>query len=236
MPSKAVHSYNDARELKNSMAISFQISFTYSQTDLARYSMLRVYRNPLSADQILSLQQKCNNFSNVNLQLYTQTSVKNGIPVFSLRAVQSLSESDFTRGEWIEFFNLTKMYKSTIQSIQRELNEAHLTELLQMRLTLSGPCPDLSPSELGFTSTSEHRAQLLGMVENSMQKELIFSRVVRAIVEERARRDTIDSGSGSESSQESADITTSSTQSSINNYLHTKCRLRKLYVSFTLFL
>ena len=172
------------RELKNSLAISFNVSLTGGQGDIVRYAMLRVYREPV---ELALLQENCSNFS---LQLYTQTSTEGENSIFTLRGVQSLSQADFTQGEWVEFLNLTNVYRTLIETIQEGLEEGVLaTGVLNTRLTVNSPsCSNLSPSSLGFTSVAEHRAQLVGFEENSDESIIRFSDMMTFIA--RFRRDS----------------------------------------------
>ena len=220
-----MHSYNIERELKNSLEISFNISLTPDQDEIIHYAMLRLYRQPLSFDQIAALQHRCSNLSSLTLQLYTQASTESSTPVFSVRSVQSLSEIDLTRGKWVEFLNLTRVYKSMIEPMYKKLSEEITDQVLHLRLTVGGPCSDLSPSDLGFISVLEYKAQLIGLTENLIQKNLPFSRVMSLIAKEQSRAkrqaDEVQLGSGQplveteESRLETLDFTEASNESNI---------------------
>lgn len=176
----ALHSYNKMRELKNSLAISFNVSLTGGQGDIVRYAMLRVYREPV---ELALLQENCSNLSDLSLQLYTQTSMEGENPVFTLRGVQSLSQANFTQGEWVEFLNLTSVYRTLIETAQEDLEEGALaTGVLNTRLTVNSPsCSHLSPSALGFVSIAKHRAQLVGFEVNTIENRARFSDMMTLI-------------------------------------------------------
>lgn len=208
-PSQAFHSYNTAKDLNGSLEISFNVSHTTGQMDIVRYALLRVYRRAVSPDQWTTLLHSCsNNMSDLKLQLYTQTSTRGEAALFSLRAVQSLSDTDFTREGWVEFLNITRLYRSLVDSMLNESGEMYSTRLLRTRLVLSGEggCSgNLSLQDLGFGSVSyEHRAQLVGLVESKLQKSFKFSRVVLAVMEDKVRNrreateETVGSGGDSD--------------------------------------
>lgn len=237
-----MHSFNKKRELKNSLAISFNVSLTGGQSEVVRYAMLRVYRQPV--DRIALLQNNCSNISEFTLQLYTQTSTDGGNPVFSLRGVQSLSQVDFTQGEWVEFLNLTSMYKSLIESLQGELEPGEFaTTVLNARLAVNSPsCSDLSPSALGFVSVNEHRAQLVGFEENSIGEDLSFSDMMSIVARSRRNVEGNTDNSGvtlttvapSTTNQTTAEVPTANAP--LNNpadYRYSRCRLYRHYVSNT---
>lgn len=97
--------------------------------------------------------------------------------------MQSLSGSDFAVGEWVEFHNLTKLYKLLLET-------AHKKEVrvLQTRFVVSSQsCPGLSPSRLGFGSVSENRTQFMGFEEDQDRDQFRFSRVMSLIAKAHVR-------------------------------------------------
>lgn len=152
---------------------------------MVRYAMLRVHRRPLPADQLAKLQKNCDNLSDAILQLYTQTSTKDGSAVLTLRATQPLSEADFSEEEWVEFFDLTDVYRDLVNSLHDRMK---ITDNLHVRLAVKSlSCPSLSPSDLGFGSVSENRAQLVGFEENSVQNDLLFPKVISHFAKKQAQ-------------------------------------------------
>lgn len=186
----ALHSFNTKRQLKNSLAISFNVSLPAGRQDIIRYAMLRIYREPAAWDL---LEHNCSNVSDLSLQLYTQMSTEGGNPVFSLRGVQPLSQADFEEGEWVEFLNLTSMYKSLIESSVRDEGVA----VLHARLTVGSPtCSSLSPSDLGVVSIGNHRAQLVGFEEVQKDSSGLLSHLVEHLA--RIKRQAEEEGSSNE--------------------------------------
>lgn len=214
-PSPALHSFNKQRELNHSFGISFNVSLTVGQSAIIRYAMLRVYREPLSADKLASLHQSCSNLSNISLQLYTQIGEEGDTAVFSLQAVQSLSGMDPTQEEWVEFLNLTNMYNSLVTDGQNKLhNGLHIITALHTRLVVRAPaCPSLSPSDLGFVSFADHRAQLVGFEDNTIEAD--YSRVLSFIAKEshkRARRQVEDAAGSGDLDFHSLNLATEATE------------------------
>lgn len=210
------------------------MSLTGGQRDVIRYAMLRVYRKPV--DNLALLQENCSNLSNLSLQLYTQTSTEGGNPVFSLRGVQSLSQANFTQGAWVEFLNLTTMYKSLIATIEEELEDGALaTAVLNTRLTVNSPsCSSLSPSGLGFVSVAEHRAQLVVFEENLIENEVRFSDVMSIIARSRRNSETVELSIEAPSNQTRNPEPTQPTNEPLNNpgdYRYPRCQLYRHYVS-----
>lgn len=205
--------------------------------------MLRVYRKPV--EELALLRNRCSDLSELSLQLYTQTSTEGEQQVFALRSVQSISQVNFTQGGWVEFLNLTSMYKSLIDNAREELGNA--TVVLNTRLAVSTPlCSNLTPSALGFISVAEHRAQLIGFEENPVERDISFSDMVSFIA--RSRRSAGDeetTGDMLELSSEAPRRTTNSvpptvspTQPSANEplsdpsaYKYSRCRLYRHHVS-----
>lgn len=225
----ALHSFNRKRELKNSLAISFNVSG--GQRDVIRYAMLRVYREPV--DKLALLQENCSSLSELSLQLYTQTSTEGENPIFSLRGVQSLSQANFTQGEWVEFLNLTNMYKSFMETVQEELEDGELaTAVLNTRLTVNSPsCSSLSPSALGFVSVAEYRAQLVGLGENLIENEVRFSDL---ITRSRRNSDTDELSTEAPSNQTMNPGPTQPSSVPLNSpgdYRYSRCQLYRHYVS-----
>lgn len=176
------------RAIKNSLAISFNISQMRGHSGIVRYALLRVHREPVAEEKLALLHRKCGKPSRFRLRLYTQKGVgKNGREVYSLSAVKTLPTANLSQEEWVEFQDITKMYTSVVQDMQERLgeNETHITKVVQVRLELSSPsCRFISPSELGFSSTAENKAQLVGLEETTIGKDLSFSRVMTAIAKQ----------------------------------------------------
>ena len=222
-----LHSFNTNRELKDTLAISFNLASTSEERDgVVKYAILRVYREPV---ELASL--NCSNLSDLTLQLYTQTSTKGGNPVFSLRGAQSLSPDTFSQGGWVEFLNLTSTYKAIVES-------GTSTSRLNTRLAVSSStCSGLSPSDLGFVSMESYRAQLVGFKENPLFDAEEFSDIIAT----RLRR------SASEPAVSITDLTTdpspTETAPSIptghppladpDSYRHQPCRLYSHNVSLS---
>lgn len=255
-PLPAVHSYNMQRELKNSVAISFNISSNPSESsdpDI-RYALLRVYRKPLSSDQLALLEEKCSNLSITNLQLYTQISATESHAVYALRAVQSLSplNSTFSTGEWVEFLNLTSIYKQFVASIEKTPNKTS-TATFHIRLSVGGSCASVSPSDLGFESVSEYRAQLIGIARETTDKDIDFSKIMSYLAhnQPRTRRQTSNStareqfnrlataapppGSPTLATEQST-VPPPSSLPSVQNISRGRCALYHYYVSVVLFI
>jgi hypothetical protein len=146
--------------------------------------MLRVYREPV---ELTMLQDNCTDLSQLSLQLYTQTTMEGESSVYTLRGTQSLSQTNYTVGGWVEFLNLTSMYKSLIDSIHEELEDGAIaTAVFNTRLTVNSPsCSNLSPSALGFVSLADHRAQLVGFEDNSIEDKVSFSDMMSLVARSR---------------------------------------------------
>lgn len=176
-PSKALHSYNKARELTNSMEISFNLSFSNRQVDTVRYAMLRLYRQPLTPHQLKTVKSKCGSdvdLSNISLQLFSQSGTIGNLSTFSLRAVHPLLVSDLAEEKWVEFLNLTRIFKDIVDSEDNVTSKS-----VHLRLAVHAPCSSITPTELGFVfATSKQKPQLVEFAENALQKEVLFSNVV----------------------------------------------------------
>ena len=179
--------------------------------------MLRVHRRALEQDTLAALD--CSNLSDTSLQLYTQTGNEGGSPVFTFRAKQSLSEANFTSEDWIEFADLTELYRELIDSLhKRPIKSVRVTDVLNVRLAIASPsCPSLSPSDLGFESTSENGALLLGFEENFLQKDNLFSQVMSRIAmsHSRSKRQATLEGTVLELHTETPDNDTELTQNTV---------------------
>lgn len=199
--------------------------------------MLRVYREPV--DEFALLQNNCSDLSDLSVQLYTQTSAEGEQPVFSLRGVQS-SDVNLTQGGWVEFLNLTSMYKSLIETVLEELEDGALaTAVLNTRLTVSSPsCANLTPSSLGFISVAEYRAQLVGFEENLINNDRSFSDMMSSIARSRrsAERPALATEAPS-SGTNSENPTLSSASEPLSNpgdYEQRRCTLYRHHVSLTI--
>lgn len=162
----------------NSLEMSFNVSISNRQVDTIRYTMLRLYRQPLAPHQLEAVKNKCGSDS-IILQLYSHSGTIGNLSTFSLRAVHPLSVSNLAEEEWVEFLNLTRMYKDIIDS-QLDSTQGNVTSKnVHFRLAVRAPCSSITPTELGFvTATSKQKPQLVEYAENALQKEMIFSRVV----------------------------------------------------------
>lgn len=220
-----LHSFNTNRELKDTLAISFNLTSSSEEEGdgIVKYAILRVYREPV---ELASL--NCSNLSDLTLQLYTQTSTKGGNPVFSLRGAQPLSPANFNQGGWVEFLNLTSMYKAMVESDTR----------LNTRLALSSPtCSGLSPSDLGFVSLESYRAQLVGFEENPLFDAEEFPDIITARLKRDASESSvsIDDLSTDPSPTEAAASTHPTGHPALANpdsYRHQPCRLYSHNITF----
>ena len=176
-PSTALLAYNTERELKNTLEISFNISISTRHVDIIRFAMLRLYRQSLTPNQLEIVKRKCGSdfdLSNVTLQIYSRSGTIGNLSTFSLRAVHSLYGSDLAEEEWVEFMNLTRMYKDLVDSVH---NSPHRN--ITFRLAVRAPCSSITPTELGFVfTTSKQKPQLVEFAENALQKEMTFSQVL----------------------------------------------------------
>ena len=181
VPSTAAHAYNRERELKNSLEILFNISVS-SREGTIRYAMLRLHRQPLTPHQLEALQTKCGDdvdLSSSTLQLYSLSGTVGNVSTFSLRKVHSLHGSNFSEEEWVEFTNMTRMYKDFVDSLHILAQDDGTSRIpVTLRLAVDSACSSISPTELGFTPTTfKQKPQLVKFSENDLQKQLLFSRV-----------------------------------------------------------
>lgn len=211
---------------------------------MIRYAILRVYRERLSAERLASLRQNCSDLSDVSLQLYSQTSTEGDSPVFSLRGVQPLGD-DLTRDEWVEFLDLTKMYRSLVEAISSSEEEADETQtrVLHTRLEVSGSssCPDLHPSDLGVVAVTDYEAQLVAFEDNLVKEDFSFSHIMSVIAKDltRTRRQAevvlLGSGEGEEVTPDVPDeeptVPSSATLENPADYRNKRCQLYRHNVS-----
>lgn len=204
--------------------------------------MLRVYRERLSAERLASLQQNCSNLSNVSLQLYSQTSTEGDSPVFSLRGVQPLRDN-LTQDEWVEFLDLTKMYKSLVETMNSEDGTQTISRVLHTRLRVSGSssCPDLHPSDFGVVAVTEYEAQLVTFEDNLIKEDFSFSHIMSIIAKDltRSRRqaEAVLVGSGEapvvtpDVPDEEPTVPSSATLENPAEYRNSRCQLYRHNVS-----
>ena len=203
---------------------------------MVRYAMLRVYREKLSTERLSSLQQNCSDLSDVSLQLYSQTATEGDSPVFSLRGVQPLQD-DLTQEEWVEFLDLTKMYKSLVEALN---SRDETLRVLHMRLRVSGPssCPDLHPSDLGIVAATDYEAQLVAFEDNLIKEDFSFSHIMPVIAKDntRSRRQAEVASTGSGEAPITPDIPDPTFPSipaleNPSDYRNSRCQLYKHDVS-----
>ena len=136
------------------------------------YSMLRLYRHALSRVQIKVLKDKCgvDHSNDIVLQLYSQSGFSSkGIPQFQLRASKPLQLAKLGIGGWIEFRNLTTLFKSFVNISDNSTG----SRLVDLRLAVQ--CLSVNPASLGLLfGSARERPQLVEFTENEMQKEMIF--------------------------------------------------------------
>ena len=238
-PSEAVRAYS-AKVIKNSVEIKFNISLFNRQVEKVHYSMLRLYRRPLTKEQLRSVKEKCggDHLTNVTLQLYSHSGSINSLQQYSLRAIQPLQVAGLGEESWVEFVNLTQMFASFVRNYQGSTSR-------QVKLRLAVQCSSISPSELGLVfDSAKHKPQLVEFTENDLQKEMILPTAMNVLARsqlqhDRSKRDT------STSEEAAPEQTTTATSPSNNsasvqaileplptNYKSRSCNLYKYTVSF----
>ena len=227
--SPAVHvlSRRKSKIIKNSLAISFNVSQTWGHDGIIRYALLRVHREPVDVEMLAHLTQRCGSLSKFKLRLFTQ--IEDGSQAYKLVAAKPLPVANLTEGEWVEFWNITKLYAAMVKSIQKELGEdkTHMTKVLRTRLQLKTPsCGPLSPSVLGFSSVAEHKAQLVGVEETTIDKDLTFSKVMSMIarqqyLQKRSRRQVTEETTSMEGQEEDLHLATAAPSTSNSTHPQT---------------
>lgn len=150
------------------------------------------------SEEIEHLRQKCD-FSHLELRLYTTLgSNDKGDQIVILKQTRDLNFTmeQLLVSEWYSFFNFTEMYKTDVENPM-----ANKQKMVMMRLSISDSesCSGISPSLLGFTTSSGNEAELIGFTKNHIQDSPFTSRMINhlaAMYRKRRQATAVMEGSG----------------------------------------
>lgn len=243
-PPVAVESMSNDR-LTNTFTLNFNMSLSNVRpNEELMSSKLRVYKKSLDALAMDTLESKCSDLSEFEIQLYVRIGQMEQEDIMWLKSSAVISASDLLQDQWIEFDNLNEIYETAIKR-SHELKKY----LLSLRLMLHPAhlCTStVSPSDLGFTSTPEKEGIIYGIARRD-EIDLRMMQSAFAALSQRTKRQTDIEEISTEAPTTSAPIvpnvtapvdvptiTTPNPNSEINSqqYQTQSCRLNYHNVSF----
>lgn len=129
-------------EVANAITVDFSTSPSREGDEVLVEAEVRLFREPLNADEIVALEAKCD-LSNIDMELMTRTTNDDGTAVVEVASKTKLFKEMLGEQQSIVFKHIMQQY------MQWTVNKA-----VSLSFAMSGACSGVSPSEFGVNIRS----------------------------------------------------------------------------------